>query len=64
MLVLLGDAQVVARPAPGGVLQGEVAGIARAGPGLDDLIVPQQLHGDGVGAQDAALDGDGASPMA
>ena len=59
MLVLLGDAQVVAGVAPGSVLQGEVAGIARAGPGLDDLIVPQQLHGDGVGAQNAALDGDG-----
>ena len=59
VLVLLGDAQVVAGAAPGGVLQGEVAGIARAGPGLDDLIVPQQLHGDGVGAQNAALDGDG-----
>ena len=64
MLVLLGDAQVVAGAAPGSVLQGEVAGIARAGPGLDDLIVPQQLHGDGVGAQNAASMVTGASPMA
>ena len=63
VLVLLGDAQIVAGVAPGGVLQGEVAGIARAGPGLDDLIVPQQLHGDGVGARTLPSMVTGASPL-